>query len=172
MVSETGWLGLGPIVQLGVVTPDLDAAIASARLTAPEATWLGWTYGPNLLAWQRIGSSAATYQMRLAISGSNPQLELVQPLDDSTSLSRKLAADGQSLHHVGIFVSSFEAESARLRDRGIEQLESGGGHGVDGDGAFGYFDTTDLYGVITELIEPCRQRPEPEFVAGPGTGPS
>jgi methylmalonyl-CoA/ethylmalonyl-CoA epimerase len=170
MVNEDGWLGLGPIAQLGVVTPDLDAAIASARITSPDASWLGWTYGPDLLAWQRIGASAASYQMRLAISGSNPQLEFVQPLDSSTSLSRKLAADGQSLHHVGIFVSSFEAESARLRAHGIEQLESGGGHGVDGDGAFGYFDTRALFGVIIELIEPCRQRPEPHFAVGREAG--
>jgi hypothetical protein len=73
-----------------------------------------------------------------------------------------LAERGHALHHVGIIVDDFAAESARLQKLGITELEAGGGHGLDGDGAFGYFDTVALCGVIVELIEPPARRPAPQ----------
>lgn len=165
---RAGWLGLGPIAQLGVVTHDLDAAVAAAPRAQPDAVWLEWTYGPDFLGWQRVGGQAEPYRMRLAVSGSDPQLEYVQPLAGQTSLARKLAADGQSLHHVGILVEDYVAESARLAGLGIAELESGGGHGLDGDGAFGYFDTFAFCGVVVELIQPPRRRPDPHAIVRAG----
>jgi methylmalonyl-CoA/ethylmalonyl-CoA epimerase len=168
MTAAAGsWLGLGPVFQFGVVTDDIEQAVARTRATAPDSVWSSWTYGPDLLKWQRIGPDQAAFSLRLAITGTNPQMEFLQPLDDHTSFARKLAADGQSLHHVGILVSDFAAESARLIDLGIEALESAGGHGVDGDGAFGYFDTVALCGVLIELIERPAQRREPHRLFAP-----
>jgi methylmalonyl-CoA/ethylmalonyl-CoA epimerase len=171
-VVTGGWLGLGPLGQIGVVTADLDAAIDRRRRLQPAADWRCWTYDQNFLGWQRIGERAVPWSIRLAISGVNPQLELVQPLHGDTSLARKLARDGESIHHVGIFVDDFAAEADRLAAMGIARLESGGGHGLDGDGAFGYFDTTDICGVIVELIESPARRPAPHksFAAEPSGG--
>lgn len=160
-MNETGWLGLHPVTQFGVVTPDLDAAIARDLELRPHALWTGWTYGPDLLSWQRIGGQPATYTMNLAVSGTNPQLEFVQPLGAHTSLWRRLEAGGHSLHHMGILVNDFDRESARLRTLGVSELEAGGGHGLDGDGAFGYFDTVALCGIIIEIIQPPARRPAP-----------
>jgi methylmalonyl-CoA/ethylmalonyl-CoA epimerase len=160
--AAPSWLGLGPVFQFGVVTDDLDRAVASTRAAEPTAVWSSWTYGPHLLTWQRIGREETAFSLRLAISGTNPQMEFLQPLDERTSFARKLAADGQSLHHLGIYVSDFAAESARLLGLGVEPLESGGGHGIDGDGAFGYFDTVGLCGTIIELIERPARRREPD----------
>jgi hypothetical protein len=173
--AELGWLGLGPIHQLGIVTEDLDRSIGRRRRSVPDSVWRGWTYGPGFLRWQRVGAIAAEFEMRLAISGSNPQLELMQPTGGESSLSTTLRAaraaagpaDGEvveALHHLGLFVTDFAAERDRLAGLGIPCLESGGGHGLDGDGSFGYFDTRDQVGVLVELIQPPRRRPEPEFV--------
>jgi hypothetical protein len=161
MVSSVGWLGLDPITQLGMVTPDLDAAIRDDLGRRPDAMWSGWTYGPDLLTWQRINGRPGRYELKLAVSATNPQLEYVEPGDADTSLRRKLAEHGRSLHHVGIIVDDFAAESLRLQELGIAELEAGGGHGLDGDGAFGYFDTVALCGVIVELIQPPSRRPAP-----------
>jgi methylmalonyl-CoA/ethylmalonyl-CoA epimerase len=179
VVSSTalGWLGLGPIHQIGIVTEDLDRSIARRRQTGPTSVWNGWTYGPDFVQWQRIGAAAAAFEIRLAVSGNNPQLELMQPLAGDTSLSRTLSAarsrglpEGsdvfEALHHLGLFVTDFAGESDRLLGMGIRRLESGGGHGLDGDGSFGYFDTTDQLGVFVELIQPPARRPAPHFVVG------
>jgi hypothetical protein len=160
-VSSIGWLGLSPITQLGMVTPRLEAAIRRDLERRPDATWAGWTYGPDMLGWQRVNGTPARYELNLAVSATNPQLEFVQPGDADTSLRRMLSQRGHALHHVGIIVDDFAAESARLQGLGIAELEAGGGHGLDGDGAFGYFDTVDLCGVIVELIEPPARRPTP-----------
>jgi methylmalonyl-CoA/ethylmalonyl-CoA epimerase len=162
VVSSVGWLDLDPITQLGMVTPDLDAAIRRDFDRRPRATWAGWTYGPDLLAWQRVNGKPAWFELNLAVSGTTPQLEFVEPGDADTSLRRMLAERGHALHHVGIIVDDFAAESARLQKLGITELEAGGGHGLDGDGAFGYFDTVALCGVIVELIEPPARRPAPQ----------
>lgn len=160
-MSSASWLDLGRVFQLGVVTASLDASIHNDLELRPDATWTSWTYGPEFLRWQRIGGAPGEYQMTLAISGTDPQLELIVPEAGDTSLARFAASQGSGLHHVGIRVDDFAAESARLRGLGIAELEAGGGHGLDGDGAFGYFDTTDRCGVIVELIEPPRRRPAP-----------
>lgn len=160
-MNSVGWLGLDPVMQLGIVTPDLREAIRRDLGRRPEATWSGWTYGPDLLTWQRVNGRPARYKLTLAVSGTNPQLEFIEPGDADTSLARALAERGQALHHVGIIVEDYAAEGARLSALGIEELEAGGGHGLDGDGAFGYFDTVAACGVIIELIQPPARRPAP-----------
>ncbi|HKC30036.1 MAG TPA: VOC family protein [Jatrophihabitans sp.] len=161
MVSPLGWLGLDPVTQLGIVTTDVDAAVERDLERRPGATWAGWTYGPHMLSWQRIDGRPASFEFTLAVSGANPQLEFVDPGTADTSLRRLLERHGTSLHHVGVIVEDFAAERARLQQLGIAELEAGGGHGMDGDGAFGYFDTVELCGVIVELIEPPARRPAP-----------
>ena len=51
-----------------------------------------------------------------------------------------------------------------MRTAGYELVQSGSGYGLDGDGAYGYFDTTAALHVYTELIEPPARRPPPEDV--------
>ena len=173
-----GWLGLGPVHQIAVVTEDLDRSIARRQTDEAASEWRGWVYDADLLGWQQIDGVAAVYSMRVAVAGTNPQLELVQPTGGDTSLSRVLAGAQragagtarrpghvtETLHHLGLFVDDFEAEQRRLTRLGIPCLESGGGHGLDGDGCFGYFDTVDRFGVLVELIQPPARRPEPHFV--------
>jgi methylmalonyl-CoA/ethylmalonyl-CoA epimerase len=172
-IALGGWLGLGPVHQIGVVTEDLDRSIARRRPSPTE--WKGWVYDAGFLGWQQIAGTPASYSMRLAVSGTNPQLELVQPTGGDTSLSRALEQAqarrsgpgvAEALHHLGLFVGDFEGERSRLESLGIRCIESGGGHGLDGDGSFGYFDTVAEMGVLVELIEPPARRPAPHFGTG------
>jgi hypothetical protein len=48
-----------------------------------------------------------------------------------------------------------------MLDAGYQPIQRGEGYGVDGDGAFAYFDTTNALGVIIELIELPKQRRPP-----------
>jgi methylmalonyl-CoA/ethylmalonyl-CoA epimerase len=164
-------LGLGEVAQLGCVVPDLDAAIAERRRLWPTFEWRGWTYGPDLLGWQQVGGHPAAYSMRLAVAGSNPQIELMEPISGDTSFARLLERQGESVHHLGFIVSDFWDEVARIEAMGCELLEAGGGHGADGDGAFAYLETTGLIGLCTEIIQPPVSRPRAHFTV-PASAPS
>jgi hypothetical protein len=105
--------------------------------------------------------------MRLAVAGSHPQLELIEPVSGDTSFARLLDQRKECVHHLGFFVSDFWREVERIEAMGCPVLEAGGGHGATGDGAFAYLDTTELIGIYTEIIEPPVSRPLPHFVVLP-----
>ena len=50
---------------------------------------------------------------------------------------------------------------------GVRVLQSGGGHGLHGDGAFAYMDTENALGMIVEFIELPKERVAPEAVFPP-----
>ena len=72
-----------------------------------------------------------------------------------------LANHGEGLHHVGYFVDDVQAAIADMAGRGYALLQSGRGFGVDGDGAYAYFDTEADLGCVLEAIQAPRQLPPP-----------
>jgi 4-hydroxyphenylpyruvate dioxygenase-like putative hemolysin len=98
--------------------------------------------------------------MRLALRGSGPQLELLQPLTCASGrgddiLAEWLARRGEGLHHLGVLVESVDETIAAMRDGGVECLQHGYGFGADGSGAFAFFDTEADLGYLIEAIEPA-----------------
>jgi hypothetical protein len=70
---------------------------------------------------------------------------------------------GEGLHHLGYYVDDVDTEIARMAALGYPLLQSGRGFGVDGDGAYAYFDSEAGLGCIVEAILLPRQMPEPEY---------
>jgi methylmalonyl-CoA/ethylmalonyl-CoA epimerase len=159
-------LGLGPVRQIACVVDDLEQAIMRRSRIGRARSWSGWTYGPDLLGWQQVSGEDDTFAMRLAVTGADPQVELIQPLTSNTSLSRTLGNHNERIHHLGFYVANFWDEVHRIEAMGCEVLEAGGGHGLDGDGAFAYLDTSAITGIYSEIITPPLRRAEPEFTFG------
>ena len=164
MTDVSNLLGLGPVRQIACVVDDLEQAITRRTRFGHNSSWSGWTYGPDLLGWQQINGKDDTFAMRLAVTGSNPQIELIQPLTANTSLSRALGNHSERIHHLGFYVESFWDEVHRIEAMGCTVLEAGGGHGLDADGAFAYLDTSAVTGVYSEIITPPLRRAAPEFI--------
>jgi methylmalonyl-CoA/ethylmalonyl-CoA epimerase len=107
-----------------------------------------------------------SFAMRLALAGSNPQIELIQPLSGPSLYHEWLAERGEGLHHLGMRVGDLAAAVGELERSGHRVLQSGRGYGQDGDGGFAYLDTTAELGVVLELIEaPAVRRPPEATVA-------
>jgi methylmalonyl-CoA/ethylmalonyl-CoA epimerase len=137
------------------VVRDLQDAVAhyDALLGADE--WLLVENGPHNLHGLHVHGEPRDFTMRLALRGSGPQLELLQPVEGDDVLREWLDRRGEGLHHLGFLVTSVDETMAAMRLRGIACLQHGYGFGDDGSGAFAFFDTEATYGYLVEAIEPA-----------------
>jgi Glyoxalase/Bleomycin resistance protein/Dioxygenase superfamily len=67
--------------QIGIVVPDLEQALSRYESVFGPAEWLIVENGPHNLHGLHLRGLPAEFSMRLALRGSDPQLELLQPLD-------------------------------------------------------------------------------------------
>jgi methylmalonyl-CoA/ethylmalonyl-CoA epimerase len=158
-------LGVIPrIAQVGIVVRDLDRGVQAYRDLIGLSSWAVYTYGPGFVRDLTYLGRPRDYAMRIALSGSGPMVELVEPLEGPSIYHDWLEEHGEGLHHVGVEVSSIERAMEAAAAAGFGVLQSGRGYGVDGDGGFAYLDTYDRLRIIVELLEFPRRRREPEAV--------
>ena len=156
-----------PPGQIGLLVDDLHAAMTSWSAVLGRADWLVYTYGPQNLKNASYRSAPSGFAMRLALIGSNPQMELIEPLAGPSIYTDWIAERGYGLHHIGFYVPSIGDAIRKARDAGFEPIQSADGYGLHGDGGFAYFDTSAHLDVITELIEvPSVRRPNEHEVEG------
>jgi hypothetical protein len=98
--------------------------------------------------------------MHIAMGGSNPQIELIQPLA-GPSIYHEFTEQGRTgLHHLGVFVDNLDAAITLMEEAGYRVTQTARGYGQGGDGGFAYFDTDRDLGVVVEAIEiPAIRRP-------------
>lgn len=163
--------GIGSIDQVAVVVRDLDAAMERYWTQLGIGPWDVYTYGPHRLHTMTFRGSDQPYVMKLALAQVGAtQYELIEPLEGPTTYHEFLEQRGEGLHHLGYYVDDIDAEIARMAALGYPLLQSGRGFGVDGDGAYAYFDSERDFGCIVEAIAPPRQMPEPEYQFPPKQG--
>lgn len=80
----------------------------------------------------------------------NTMIELFEPLDDNSLYSEflKTNPDG-GIHHVGILVENIDEELKKWDSMGIKRLISG----VLPTNRFVYYDTREMFGYVTELLD-------------------
>ena len=109
--------------------------------------------------------------MRLALGGSDPQVELIEPLEGPSAYHEWIDEHGYGFHHVGYYVADVRAVTVEMERAGFEVLMGGSGFGADGSGAFAYYDTVAVLGYVTEAIEVPARRHEPEALWPPAAQP-
>jgi methylmalonyl-CoA/ethylmalonyl-CoA epimerase len=153
-----------PIGQVGIVVHDLDDALARYSRLWGIGPWNCWTMGPAIVTERGFGSGPGEYEMRVALCGEGPQVELVEPVRGPNVYDRWLAERGEGMHHVGIHVESIDASMDSMAAAGYEPLQWGKGYGAEGDGGFAYYDLLAELGLYLELIEKPATRHPPERV--------
>lgn len=153
-----------PVGQIGIVVRDLESACGRYSALWECGPWRVYTYSPAVLGYQTFRGEPARYSMRIALNPTTPQVELLQPLDGPSTYHESLDRRGEGLHHLGIFVEDADAATASFAAAGYDVLQEGRGFGVDGDGAFVYFDTERDLGYVLEVVQPPKTRREPELV--------
>jgi hypothetical protein len=150
--------------QIGILVEDIESAMHRYGRIFACGEWHVYTYGPGLLRDATFRGAPAEFEMRLALAGAGPQIELIQPLRGPSLYHEWMAEHGAGLHHIGSRVPDLTAGIREMERRGLAVLQSGRGYGRDGDGGFAYLDSVGELGITLELIEPPARRREPEQV--------
>lgn len=138
----------GPIRQIGYIVRDLDAAMESWRalgvgpwFTIRELTQKDCQYRGELCE--------PTLSIAFANSGAM-QIELIQQLDDASSIYREfLDAGREGYHQLAWWVTDFDAMKQQADDAGWPVVFSGDGGTV----RFAYFEPDPSVGTIIEVME-------------------
>src|SRR5216684_3468106 len=139
---------LNRVNQIALVVRDLDAAMRRYWELLGIGPWRVYTYGPPLVHDMTYRGRAQDYRMRLALAQVGEiMLELIQPLSGESIYVEHLERKGEGLHHLGVFVPSFDEAVAEVQRRGYAILQSGRGYGRWGDGGYAYLDTEGDLGV-------------------------
>lgn len=158
-----GVLPVTQVNQIALVVRDLDAAMRHYWELLGVGPWKVYTYGTPLVRDMTYRGKPQEFRMRIALAQVGAMVvELIQPLSDHNIYVEHLDRKGEGLHHVGVFVPSFDRAVADARRQGFSVLQSGRGYGRLGDGGFAYLDTEATLGLILELIEVPRERVPPE----------
>lgn len=148
------------ITQICLLVPDLSVGVATWSALLGLSDWLVYTYSPATVPRLVFRGEPGKFSMRLAISGSGPQLELIEPLEGPSIYHEWIEQRGYSAHHIGIHVPQAQPVIDALAAEGLSPVQSGAGYGIDGDGAFAYYDLIEDVGLYVEVIEvPARRRP-------------
>jgi catechol 2,3-dioxygenase-like lactoylglutathione lyase family enzyme len=153
-----------PPDQVGILLPNLDDGLARYSALWGPGPWLGFVYGPDTVPSLTYRGGPGRYRVRIALTATTPQIELIQVLEGPTIYDDWLARHAEGLHHLGFWVDSLEESITEMEACGYPVVQSGAGYGLDGDGGYAYFDTAGALGVIVELIEIPKRRREPDFV--------
>ena len=144
-MSLIAGLSAGRLDQLGLVVPDLKPAM-DGYISTLGVTFQVFEVDESNSSFS--GSSAA-FRLRfgIALMGLS-SIQLIQPVAGETIYSDHLRTRGPGMHHIGVYVTSVDAASDELRQRGYSKLMAG--H-IDRLGRFAYFDAPDLHTIVEPL---------------------
>jgi Glyoxalase/Bleomycin resistance protein/Dioxygenase superfamily len=146
--------------QIGIIVPDLDAAVEAHAGLMPGAGWRVFTYDSEAFVTRTYRRELGRFTIRLALSDTLPQVELIQSLSGPNIYEEWILDHGYGPHHVGMYVPSLDDAIGTMGELGYEAIQIGRGYGARGDGGFAYFDTSRTLGTIIEFMEkPERRRP-------------
>jgi methylmalonyl-CoA/ethylmalonyl-CoA epimerase len=132
---------------VGVAVPDLDAAIAFYRDTFGMETVHEETN-------QEQGVREAMVRVGPADSPSGTMIQLLAPIDETSTIAAFLDRNGPGLQQLAYRVTDLEAVSAVLRDRGLRLLYDEPRRGTAGS-LVNFVHPKDAGGVLVELVEPA-----------------
>jgi methylmalonyl-CoA/ethylmalonyl-CoA epimerase len=132
---------LGRIDHIGVATDDLDGAIALYEDT------LGMP-----VAHRETVESQGVEAVLLDVGEGH--VELLRPLGPDTPVGKYLEKKGPGLHHVAYAVEDIEGVLAKLKDAGIQMIDSEPRVGIR-ESRVAFVHPRSTGGVLTEIVEPA-----------------
>lgn len=158
--SITGAFGNRKVDQIAFLVEDLAKAVQNWSQIQAYKEWKIYTYDSGNVPILTYKGNTGNFSMRVALTGRDPQIELIQPLEGPSIYHDWIRERGYGFHHVAFYVPSISEASTTMLGSGFSIVQSGSGYGLDGDGGFAYFDLVDSpLSVVIEANEvPARRR--------------
>lgn len=131
-----------PVHHIGIAVRDLEASVREY-----SSRWSFVRDFDETLPAQKV-------QLAFLRAGST-LIELLTPLDSSSTLARFLEKRGEGLHHICYEVKDIVAELTRLRSLGVELIDQAPRPGAHGS-QIAFLHPKSCGGVLTELCQPRR----------------
>jgi len=131
------------IDHVGVAVPDLDEAIAFYR----DAFGMEVDH-------EETNEEQGVREAMVAVGDSGSCIQLLAPLDDSSTIAKFLDRSGPGLQQLAYRVTDVEQVSALLRERGLRLLYDAPRRGTS-DSRINFVHPKDAGGVLVELVEPA-----------------
>lgn len=131
------------IDHVGVAVPDLDEAIAFYEST----------FGMRL-AHRETNQEQGVEEAMIAVGDSDNKIQLLAPLDESSTIAKFLDRSGPGLQQLAYRVTDVDKVSAILRERGVRLLYDAPRRGT-ADSRINFVHPKDAGGVLLELVEPA-----------------
>ncbi len=139
------------IGQIGVLVPDMDAALVSYGAFCPPDQWrMVEPSGP--MPGSTYRGEPGGFAVRLAFGGADPEIELIQSLHGPSVYSEWLDTRGYGVHHMAVFVDSLEESTRAMESAGFPAVQSLLGYGPRKDGGYVFYDTVAELGYFLEAI--------------------
>ena len=139
--------GLGHLLvgidHVGIAVPDLDAAV----------TFYAETFGMRVRH-QETNEEQGVREVMLAVGESGPCIQLLAPLDETSTIARFLDRSGPGLQQLAYRVTDVEQACTLLRERGLRLLYDEPRRGT-ADSRINFVHPKDAGGVLVELVEPA-----------------
>jgi methylmalonyl-CoA/ethylmalonyl-CoA epimerase len=87
------------------------------------------------------------------------EVELLEPVNETSGVARYLAKHGPGMHHISIEVDNLEATLARLKEHGVELINEEATIGSGGK-KVAFVHPHSTYGVLIELYEATPEEPQ------------
>lgn len=133
---------------VGIAVPDLDDAIK----------WYHDHLGMIVLH-EEVNDDQGIREAMLSVRGAAPgstQIQLMAPLDDTSTIARFIEKRGPGLQQFAYRVSDLDALSARLREDGVRLVYDEPRRGT-AHSRINFIHPKDSGGVLVELVEPAEQ---------------
>jgi methylmalonyl-CoA/ethylmalonyl-CoA epimerase len=141
------------IDHVGIAVPDLDEATAFYQRTFAMT-----------VRHEETNAEQGVREAMLGVGDTDQCIQLLAPLDDSSTIARFLERSGPGLQQLAYRVADVEQVSAVLRERGVRLLYDAPRRGTSGS-RVNFIHPKDAGGVLVELVEPAREH-------GPPAGPA
>src|SRR3954451_14872811 len=131
------------IDHVGIAVRDLDEAIAFYRDTFGMET-----------VHRETNEEQGVEEAMVAVGDSGSCIQLLAPLDESSTIAKFLDRSGPGLQQLAYRVTDLDAVSAILRERGLRLLYDEPRRGTS-DSRVNFIHPKDAGGVLVELVEPA-----------------
>ncbi|UEA36415.1 methylmalonyl-CoA epimerase [Mycobacterium avium subsp. avium] len=134
------------IDHIGIAVADLDAAIA----------WYHDHLG-MILVHEEVNEEQGIREAMLAVRGApvgTAQLQLMAPIDDSSTIAKFLDKRGPGIQQMAMRVSDLDTLIERLREQGVRLIYDAPRRGT-ANSRINFIHPKDAGGVLIELVEPA-----------------